>query len=94
MRDIDTVNALLQPIIEKLEINRNPRLKGYTSAGTRNVSACIGSNVCPFATYNTTNFAKRMEKEIFPTICISRWPSLAVPMTASKPGCMILGSSV
>ncbi|HBJ1649451.1 sulfite reductase subunit C [Clostridium botulinum] len=64
--DIDKVNELLQPIIESLGINQEIPGKGYTAAGTRNVSACIGNNVCPFANYNTTNFAKRIEKAIFP----------------------------
>jgi len=64
--DMDAVNALLQPIIDKLEINQEIQGKGYTAAGTRNVSACIGSNVCPFGNYNTTAFAKKTEKEIFP----------------------------
>ncbi|MDI3535909.1 MAG: anaerobic sulfite reductase subunit [Eubacteriaceae bacterium] len=64
--DMDAVNELLQPIIEKLDINQEIPGKGYTAAGTRNISACIGSNVCPFATYNTTDFAKKMEQEIFP----------------------------
>ena len=64
--DIDKVNELLQPIIEGLDINQEIPGKGYTAAGTRNVSACIGNNVCPYANYNTTNFAKRIEKEIFP----------------------------
>ncbi|MBD7911652.1 MULTISPECIES: sulfite reductase subunit C [Clostridium] len=64
--DMDAVNELLQPIIAGLEINQEVPGKGYTAAGTRNVSACIGNNVCPYANYNTTNFAKRIEKEIFP----------------------------
>ncbi|NFT92919.1 sulfite reductase subunit C [Clostridium botulinum] len=64
--DIDKVNELLQPIIESLGINQEIPGKGYMAAGTRNVSACIGNNVCPFANYNTTNFAKRIEKAIFP----------------------------
>lgn len=64
--NIDKVNELLQPIIESLGINQEIPGKGYTAAGTRNVSACIGNNVCPFANYNTTNFAKRIEKAIFP----------------------------
>lgn len=64
--DMDKVNELLQPIIEKLEINQEIPSKGYTAAGTRNVSACVGNNVCPFANYNTTNFAKKIEKAIFP----------------------------
>lgn len=64
--DIDKVNELLQPIIEGLEINQEVPGKGYTAAGTRNVAACIGNNVCPFGNYNTTEFAKRIEKAIFP----------------------------
>ena len=66
MEDIAEVNILLQPIIEGLEINQEVPDKGYTAAGTRNVSACIGNKVCPFANYNTTNFAKKIEKAIFP----------------------------
>lgn len=65
-QDMDKVNSLLQPIIEKLEINQAIQGKGYTAAGTRNVSACIGNRVCPYANYDTTTFAKRIEKRIFP----------------------------
>ncbi|MBC8578790.1 sulfite reductase subunit C [Zhenhengia yiwuensis] len=64
--DMDKVNEMLQPIIEGLGINQEVPGKGYTSAGTRNVSACIGNKVCPFANYNTTDFAKKIEKAIFP----------------------------
>ncbi|MGV8905639.1 MAG: sulfite reductase subunit C [Acetobacterium sp.] len=64
--DMDEVNKLLQPIIEGLDINQEIKGTGYTAAGTRNISACIGSKVCPFGNYNTTDFAKKMEKEIFP----------------------------
>lgn len=66
MEDIPEVNELLQPIIEGLEINQEVPGKGYTAAGTRNVSACIGNRVCPFANYDTSGFAKRIEKDIFP----------------------------
>lgn len=66
MKDVEEVNKLLQPIIEGLEINQEIPGKGYTAAGTRNVSACIGNKVCPFANYQTTNFAKKIEKAIFP----------------------------
>ena len=66
MEDIEEVNLMLQPIIEGLEINQEVPEKGYTAAGTRNVSACIGNKVCPFANYQTTNFAKKIEKAIFP----------------------------
>ena len=64
--DMDKVNELLQPIIEGLEINQIDKEKGYSAAGTRNISACVGNNVCPYANYNTTEFAKKIEKEIFP----------------------------
>ncbi|HEY8804115.1 MAG TPA: sulfite reductase subunit C [Clostridium sp.] len=66
MDKIPEVNKMIQPVIDGLEINQISENTGYSAAGTRNVSACIGSNVCPFANYNTTDFAKKIEKEIFP----------------------------
>ena len=61
------VNLELQPIIEKLEINQpNEEGTGYLSSGTRNITACVGNRVCPFACYDTTAFAKKIEKAIFP----------------------------
>ena len=66
MKYIPEVNKALQPIIEGLEINQKNPNNGYSASGTRNVSACIGNNVCPFANYNTAKFAKKIEKAIFP----------------------------
>jgi len=66
LKDMEAVNKMLQPVIETLEINQKEEGKGYPASGTRNVSACIGNNVCPFANYNTSEFAKRIENEIFP----------------------------
>lgn len=63
---IPKINEMLQPIIEGLNINQENEGCGYSAAGTRNVSACIGNKVCPFANYDTTSFAKRIEEEIFP----------------------------
>ncbi|MEO2600852.1 sulfite reductase subunit C [Clostridium butyricum] len=63
---MDEVTKMLQPIIESLEINLNETDKGYTASGTRNISACIGNKVCPFANYDTAEFAKRIEKAVFP----------------------------
>lgn len=60
------VNELLQPIIEGLDINQQVPGKGYSAAGTRNVTACIGNRVCPYGCYDTTGFAQRIEKAIFP----------------------------
>ncbi|MGN0290134.1 MAG: sulfite reductase subunit C [Lachnospiraceae bacterium] len=64
--DMEEINQKLQPIIEKLEINQEIPGTGYPASGTRNVSACIGNNVCPFANYNTAELAKRIEKAVFP----------------------------
>ncbi|MGL5648510.1 MAG: sulfite reductase subunit C [Clostridium sp.] len=66
MENVDKVNEMLQEVIEGLEINQVQEGTGYSAAGTRNVSACIGNKVCPFGNYNTTDFAKKIEKEIFP----------------------------
>lgn len=64
--DMDKVNELLQPIIEHLGINQAVPGKGYPASGTRNVTACIGNQVCPFANYNTTELAKKIDQAIFP----------------------------
>ena len=66
LEDMDEINKKLQPIIEKLDINQEVPNTGYPASGTRNVSACIGNNVCPFANYNTAEFAKEIEKAVFP----------------------------
>lgn len=64
--DVPKVNELLQPIIEGMNINQDVPGQGYTAAGTRNVTACIGNRVCPHACYNTSALAKIIEKAIFP----------------------------
>lgn len=66
MKHIPEVNKMIQSVIEGLEINQINPDTGYSAAGTRNVSACIGNKVCPFANYNTSAFAQRIEKSIFP----------------------------
>ncbi len=68
LEDMEEVNKKLQPIIDKVGINQydEDREKGYSASGTRNVSACIGNNVCPFANYNTAALARRIDKEIYP----------------------------
>lgn len=60
------VNQKLQPIIEGVDINQSEPGKGYDSSGTRNITACVGNRVCPFACYDTTGFAQRIEKAVFP----------------------------
>ena len=64
--DMDKVNELLQPIIEGLKINQPEPGQGYSSSGTRNISACVGNKVCPYACYDTSEFAFKIEKAIFP----------------------------
>lgn len=64
--DMDAINEKLQPIIEKLGINQEVPNTGYPASGTRNISACIGNNVCPFANYNTAELAKKIEDAVFP----------------------------
>ena len=64
--DMDKVNELLQPIIEGLKINQPEPGKGYSSSGTRNISACVGNKVCPYACYDTSGFAFKIEKAVFP----------------------------
>ncbi|HWR07273.1 sulfite reductase subunit C [Sporomusa sp.] len=66
MDKIPEVNAMLQPVIEGLNISQISPGSGYPAAGTRNVSACIGSKVCPFGNYDTSAFAQRIEQVIFP----------------------------
>lgn len=64
--DMPKVNELLQPVIKKMGTHQDSAGTGYPAAGTRNVSACIGNRVCPYACYDTTALAIRIEEAIFP----------------------------
>lgn len=66
MEDMAEVNKIIQPVIEKMDINQTEKNAGYPAAGTRNICACIGNKACPKAQYNTTEFAKKIEKSVFP----------------------------
>lgn len=66
LEDMDEINKKLQPIIETVGINQDEPNKGYPASGTRNITACIGNNVCPFANYNTAELAREIEKAVFP----------------------------
>ena len=48
-----------RPVIEGLEINQVDPNTGYSVSGTRNVSACIENNTCPFGNYDTSDFAQK-----------------------------------
>ncbi len=63
---MEEVNKLLQPIIEGLNINQEKPGCGYSASGTRNIMACVGNSICPYGCYDTTAFARKMEKVIFP----------------------------
>lgn len=65
---IPEVNQALQDIIDGTGVNQTGRKRGegYPAAGTRNVSACVGNRVCPYACYDTTALAQKIEKVIFP----------------------------
>ncbi|KXG76106.1 sulfite reductase subunit C [Thermotalea metallivorans] len=67
---IPEINRMIAPILQGLELDYGVSIGdiegGYPAAGTRNVSACIGNKVCPFANYNTTDLAIKIEKAIFP----------------------------
>ena len=66
LEDMDEINEKLQPIIEIIGTNQVNPNTGYPASGTRNISACIGNNVCPFANYNTAEFARKIEDAVFP----------------------------
>ena len=66
LEDMDEINKKLQPIIEMVGINQDEPDKGYPASGTRNISACIGNNVCPFANYNTADLARKIEQAVYP----------------------------
>jgi anaerobic sulfite reductase subunit C len=67
---IPEINKIIAPLIKKLEISIGVSIddaeKGYPAAGTRNIAACVGNRVCPFANMDTTALALRIEKEIYP----------------------------
>lgn len=60
------VNKKLQPIIAGLNINQTDPGTGYASSGTRNIMACVGNSICPYGCYDTTAFARKMDKAVFP----------------------------
>ena len=60
------VNSALQDLIEGTDINQEQKGEGYPAAGTRNITACVGNRVCPYGCYDTSAFAQRIEKAVFP----------------------------
>ena len=66
LEDREAVNAELQEVIDASGVNQEKWGMGYPASGTRNIVACPGARLCPFGCYDTTAFAKRMDKAIFP----------------------------
>ena len=66
LTDMDAVNKEIQLIIDHEGTNQDKRDTGYAASGTRNVVACPGKRLCPYGNYDTTEFARKMEKQIFP----------------------------
>lgn len=65
--DMPEINRLIHPLIESLGLSVETSADGgYPAAGTRNISACVGNRVCPFANDDTTALANRIEKTVFP----------------------------
>jgi anaerobic sulfite reductase subunit C len=64
--DMPKVNKLLQSVIEGTNVNQGAPNEGYPASGTRNITACIGNRACPFACYDSTALAQRIEKAVFP----------------------------
>jgi len=63
---VPEINRQLAPLIDMLQLEVPTTENGYPAAGTRNISACIGNRVCPFANDDTTRIAQRIEREVFP----------------------------
>ncbi len=64
------VNAALHKLIKEFELDKGVKIDnpaaGYPAAGMRNISACIGNRVCPFANIDTTAIAERLEAVVYP----------------------------
>ena len=67
---ISEVNIALAPLIKDLQIKNGAEIDfpdtGYPAAGMRNISACIGNRVCPFANSDTTSLAQKLEGILYP----------------------------
>jgi len=67
---VEEVNRLIAPILKGMEkdmgVPVDDEEAGYPAAGTRNVSGCIGNRVCPYANYDTTGLALKIERTVYP----------------------------
>lgn len=70
LADMAEVKLLMAPMVFEIEkdcgiVLEHPE-RGYLSAGTRNVVACIGDRVCRFSNSDTTRLAQKVERVIYP----------------------------
>ncbi len=63
---IPEINVKIRPLLEMLGIPLDNPDGGYPAAGARNISGCIGNRVCPYANFDTTALAQRIERELYP----------------------------
>jgi len=63
---IAEINKIIRPLIESLGLDIEVTDYGYPAAGTRNISACIGDRICPFANDDTTDIAQELERKCYP----------------------------
>ncbi len=82
--NISKVNTLLQPLIEACDIPQKEKYAGYPAAGTRNISACIGTPVCPYACFDTATLAKKIDKLIYPNDIHLKVAITGCPMDCAK----------
>ena len=66
MIKMSEINEQLIPLLNMINPNFEVTTAGYPAAGTRNISACIGNRVCPFANDDTTARAADIESAIYP----------------------------
>ncbi len=70
LSDMEKVKRLMAEMLREIEaqcgIVLDEPSKGYPSAGTRNVAACIGDCVCRSSNSDTTLLARKIEGAIYP----------------------------
>ena len=58
--------AMIADVEQECDVVIDSPENGYPSAGTRNISACVGNRLCRFANIDTSRLAQKIEKEIYP----------------------------
>lgn len=70
LAQLDEIRAYMGDMIAEVEgscgVTLEEPAKGYPSAGTRNVSACVGNRLCRMANADTTALAQKIERVIYP----------------------------